>query len=118
MVGIRDRWLAFYSGHIEQASKEMFSHVEKMIIGTLIVSAGAHVTSTDPAIELFGHLRHGLVGRGVELFGVTLLVLNFLDGLYKLARLQWHAAYQIVMTFCYVALSVRLIELILAFRGE
>ena len=45
-------------------------------------------------------------------------LLNFLDGLYKLARLNWHVAYQIAMTLLYVALSVRLIQLILAFRGE
>lgn len=118
MAEIRNRWLAFYSGHVEQVSREIFSHVEKVIIGTLIVSAGAHVSSADPAIELFGYLRHGLVGRGVELFGVVLLVLNFLDGLYRLAKLEWHVAYQIVMTLIYVALSVRLIQLILAFRGE
>ena len=118
MADIRNRWLAFYSGHVEQVSREIFSHVEKVIIGTLIVSAGAHVSSADPAIELFGYLRHGLVGRGVELFGVILLLLNFLDGLYKLAKLEWHIAYQIVMTLCYVALSVRLIQLILAFRSE
>ena len=118
MGDLRNRWLAFYAGHVEQVSKELFSHVEKVIIGTLIVSAGAHVSSTDPAIELFGYLRHGLVGRGIELFGVILLVLNFLDGLYKLARLDWHVAYQIVMTLFYVALSARLIQLILAFRGE
>ena len=90
----------------------------KMIIGTLIVSAGAHVSRSEPAIVLFGYLRHGLIGRGVMLFGVILLVLNFLDGLYKLARLDWHVAYQVVMTICYIALSVRLIQLILAFRAE
>ena len=118
MANIKNGWLAFYAGHIELASREIFSHVEKMIIGTLIVSAGAHVSSNEPAIVLFGYLRHGLVGRGVELFGVILLVLNFLDGLYKLARLDWHVAYQLVMTLCYIALSVRLIQLILAFRGE
>jgi len=89
-----------------------------MIIGTLIVSAGAHVSSSEPAIVLFGYLRHGLVGRGVELFGVILLVLNFLDGLHKLAKLDWHVVYQVVMALCYIALSVRLIQLILAFRGE
>jgi len=116
MADIRNRWLAFYSGHVEQASREIFSHVEKVIIGTLIVSAGAHVSTA--AIELFGYLRHGLVGRGVELFGVVLLVLNFIDGLYKLAKLNWHLAYQIAMTLLYVALSVRLIQLILAFRTE
>ena len=118
MADIRSRWLAFYSEHVESLSKELFSHVEKMIIGTLIISAGAHVSSDEPAIVLFGYLRHGLVGRGVELFGLILLFLNFLDGLYKLSKLDWHAAYQIVMSFCYVALSVRLIHLILAFRGE
>ena len=118
MGGIKSRWHTFYSGNIEHLSKEIFSHVEKMIIGTLIVSAGAHVSSNEPAIVLFGYLRHGLVGRGVELFGVILLLLNFLDGLYKLAKVNWHAAYQIAMTICYVALSVRLVQLILAFRGE
>ena len=118
MSDLRNRWLIFYAEHIGPASKEIFGHVEKMIIGTLIVSAGAHVSSNEPAIVLFGYLRHGLVGRGVELFGVILLVLNCLDGLYKLARLDWHVAYQVVMSLCYVALSVRLIQLILAFRGE
>ena len=117
MAQVRARWMAFYSERVEPVSKEIFSHIEKMIIGTLIVSAGAHVSSSEPAIVLFGYLRHGLVGRGVMLFGVILLVLNFLDGLYKLARLNWHIAYQILMTLLYVSLSVRLVQLILAFRG-
>ena len=118
MAEVRARWLAFYAQHVEPLSKEIFSHVEKMIIGTLIVSAGEHVSSSKPAIVLFGYLRHGLVGRGVELFGVILLVLNFLDGFYKLSKQNWHVAYQILMSFCYFALSIRLIQLILAFRGE
>src|SRR5258705_8051530 len=117
MGGIKSRWHTFYSGNIEHLSKEIFSHVEKMIIGTLIVSAGAHVSSNEPAIVLFGYLRHSLVGRGVELFGVILLFLNFLDGLYKLARLDWHVAYQGVMSLCYIALSVPVIPLILPFSG-
>jgi hypothetical protein len=118
MRDIKSRWLTFYAEHIEQTSKEIFGYVEKMIIATLIISAGAHVSSNEPAIVLFGYLRHGLVGRGVELFGVVLLVLNFLDGFYKLSKLDWHAAYQIAMSICYIVLSVRLIQLILAFRGE
>jgi hypothetical protein len=117
MGDVRSRWLTFYAEHVEPASKEIFSYVEKMIIGTLIVSAGAHVSSNEPAIVLFGYLRHGLVGRGIEIFGVVLLLLNFLDGLYKLARLSWHTAYQILLSLCYIALSVRLVQLIMAFRG-
>src|SRR6266436_4774933 len=107
MGEIKARWHAFYSENIESLSRELFSHVEKLIVGTLIVSAGAHVSSTEPAIVLFGYLRHGLVGRGVELFGAFLLLLNFLDGLYKLSKVNWHVAYQIVMSLCYIALSVR-----------
>src|SRR3981081_1385944 len=118
MGDIRSKWLTFYSEHVEEISREVFTYVERMIVGTLIISAGAHVSSNEPALVLFGYLRHGLVGRGVELFGVALLVLNFLHGLYKLARLDWHTAYQIAMSFCYIVLSVRLIQLILAFRGE
>lgn len=118
MQDVKSRWLAFYADHVEPATKEMFGYVEKMVIATLIISAGAHVSSNEPAIVLFGYLRHGLVGRGVELFGIVLLLLNFLDGFYKLARLNWHAAYQVVMSFCYIALSVRLVQLIMAFRAE
>jgi len=79
-MAIRARWFAFYSEHVEPVSKELFSYVERMIIGTLIVTAGAHVSSNEPAFLLFGYLRHGLVGRNVELFGVILLILNFPDG--------------------------------------
>ncbi len=118
MQDIRSKWRTFYSDHIEQVSKEIFSHLEKMIVATLIISAGAHVSSTDPAILLFGYLRHSFVGRGVELFGIALLALNFLDGLYKLTKVGWHVVYQVLMAACYFALSVRLIQLILAFRGE
>ena len=118
MRDIKSRWVTFYADHVEPATREMFGYVERMVIATLIISAGEHVSSDEPAIILFGYLRHGLVGRGVELFGVVLLLLNFLDGFYKLARLNWHAAYQIAMSLCYIALSVRLVQLILAFRGE
>ena len=118
MADTRSKWLTFYQEHLEDASKEVFSHVEKMIVGTLIISAGAHVSSNEPAIILFGYLRHSFVGLGVELVGIALLAMNFLDGLYKLAKLNWHAAYQVAMSICYIVLSIRLIQLILAFRGE
>ena len=61
MAQVRAKWLAFYSERVEPISREIFSHVEKMIIGTLIVSAGAHVSSTEPSIVLFGYLRDAAV---------------------------------------------------------
>jgi hypothetical protein len=117
MAEPKAKWLTFYAENVEPVYKEMVSHIEKLIIGTLIVSAGAHVSSEEPSIQLFGYLRHSLVGRGVMLVGVIVLALNFIDGLYKLAKVNWHVAWQIVMSLFYIALSVRLIQLILAFRG-
>ena len=114
----KSRWHAFYAAHVEESVHGVFGHVERIIIGTLIVSAGTHISTNEPAIMLFGYLRHSLVGRGVELFGIALLVLNFIDGLYRLSKSDWHVLLQIVMTICYVARSVRLVPLILAFRGE
>ena len=114
----RTKWLDFYGENVEPVFKEIVSHIEKIIIGTLIVSAGAHVSSTKPSIQLFGYLRHSLVGRGVMLVGVIILLLNFIDGLYRLGKVNWHVAWQIAMSVFYVALSVRMIQLILAFRGE
>ena len=117
MADFQTRWMTFYAGKVEPVYKEIVSHIEKLIIGTLIVSAGAHVSSDEPSIQLFGYLRHSLVGRGVMLIGVVVLALNFIDGLYKLARVNRHVAWQIVMSLFYIAVSVRLIQLILAFRG-
>jgi hypothetical protein len=88
MADIKAKWLAIYAEHVEPVSKEIFSYVEKMIIATLIISAGEHVSTYEPAIVLFGYLRHGLVGRGVEFFGIILLLINFLDGLHQLAKGQ------------------------------
>src|SRR5262249_27256835 len=114
----KSKWHTFYTEHVEDAVHAVFGYVERIIIGTLIVSAGTHISTDEPAIMLFGYLRHGLVGRGVELFGVILLALNFLDGLYRLSKSQWPPVWQIFMVFCYVALSVRLVHLILAFGAE
>ena len=117
MAELSGKWLTFYAEKVEPFYKELVSHIEKLIIGTLIVSAGAHVSSDEPSIQLFGYVRHSLVGRGVMLIGVLILALNFIDGLYKLARVNRHLAWQIVMSFFYIAVSIRLVQLILAFRG-
>jgi hypothetical protein len=45
-----------------------------------------------------------------------LLLLNFIEASTS-AKLNWHIAYQALMAIFYVALSIRLIQLILAFRG-
>jgi hypothetical protein len=114
----KTRWNTFYAEHVEKSVQGLFGYVERIIVGTLIVSAGSHISTDEPAVLLFGYLRHSLVGRGVELFGIILLLLNFLDGFYRLSKSNWHVTLQIVMTICYFALSVRLVQLILAFRGN
>ena len=118
MGEIRARWLTFYAEHVEPASKEIFSHVEKMIIGTLIVSAGAHVSSNEPGIVLFGYLRHGLVGRGVDAVRRHPPAAEFSRRPLQAREGQLACGVPDRDVDFYIALSVRLIQLILAFRGE
>src|ERR1700741_273045 len=98
MAEFTTRWTTFYAEKVEAFYKELVSHIEKLIIGRLIVSAGRPVGVNEPSIQLFGYLRHSLVGRGVMLIGVVILALNFIDGLYKLAKVNRHTAWQIVMS--------------------
>lgn len=51
MAELRTRWLAFYSANLEPIYKETVSHIEKIIIGTLIISAGAHVSSEESTLR-------------------------------------------------------------------
>jgi len=92
-----------------RASAFCFDAFSLLEPGPVSKTRGAQVQRrTLYAVDQYGSANHdGL-----------LLLLNFVDGLYKLARVNWHVAYQILMTLLYVALSVRLIQLILAFRGE
>ncbi len=41
----------FYAEHVEQTSKEIFGYVEKMIVGTLIISAGATVPAANGPVH-------------------------------------------------------------------
>ncbi len=55
MAQVRARWLTFYSEHVEPVSKEIFSHVEKMI------AQDADRLGRRPCLE------HGAVDRSVRL---------------------------------------------------
>src|SRR5258708_28307930 len=77
MHDIKARWLAFYAEHLEQACTQIFGYVERMIVATLIISAGAHCSSNEPGNLLVGYLRHRLVGRGVRLFVLAPLTPDF-----------------------------------------
>jgi len=87
--------LTFYAEHVEQTSRKIFGHVEKMIVGTWI-SRPAPMSRHEPAIVLFGYWSTGRL-RGVELFPRVIFLSEFLDGFYKIAKLTGGAAYQIVM---------------------
>src|SRR5260370_23669896 len=53
MRDIRAKWLTFYGEHVEEACKEIFAYVERMIVATLIISAGGPASSNETANVLF-----------------------------------------------------------------
>src|SRR5215203_6624343 len=70
----------------EGGIEEIFSHLRNLLIATVIIAAGSYVMR-QPGVELFGVLNPGIAGVGVGTIGILLVVLNLIDGLYKLTRL-------------------------------
>src|ERR1700730_2840627 len=57
MMNTDRTWLSFNSEHFEGGVRAVFSYVGNIVVATVIISAGAHVSGEVPSIALFGILR-------------------------------------------------------------
>jgi hypothetical protein len=96
---------------------DIFAHGRNLVTATLIVAAGMHVTSPDAVSRAWGILNLQVAGYTVAAFGLLLLVLNLIDGLHKLAKARRHVLLQALLMIAYLLISVRVAQLVIAFRG-
>jgi len=92
----------------------VFEHARNVAVSSLITAAGLEVARVSPQDSQFIH--PGLAGYSVAALGVALLLLNLLDGLWKLSRLRWHLVLQCALCLTYVLVSWRVAQLVLAFK--
>ncbi|HEY0335383.1 MAG TPA: hypothetical protein VGC74_17050 [Stenotrophomonas sp.] len=92
----------------------IFEHVRNVAVSSLITAAGLEVARVSPSESEFTH--PGFAGYSVAAIGMSLLVLNLLDGLWKLSRLKSHVLLQCVLCVSYALISWRVAQLVLSFK--
>ena len=94
----------------------IFTHVRNLVVSTLVLAAGIHATRADSVQSIPGVLDVGLAGYVVAVLGGALILLNLASGLYKLSKTQWPVVLQVLLIVAYVLGSIRVAQLLLAFR--
>jgi hypothetical protein len=96
--------------------KAVFEHARNLVVATIIVAAGFETVKRFDTIHVPGLSNPLLAGYVVAAAGCLLILLNFVDGLRQLHRLRWHVALQTLLVLAYLLFSLRLVQLIIAFR--
>lgn len=95
----------------------VFSHARNVLTGTVIVAAGLYAIHHAETVPIPGMWTVHAAGYGVTLLGAVLLLLNLADGLRRLARKRHSLALRAVTILAYLAISVRLTQVIVYFRS-
>jgi hypothetical protein len=110
-------WKSFQRIAFEQAGLEaVFNHVRNLVISTLIIAAGAHAIDHGPSMRALEVFELESSGYGVAAAGLTLAILNLLDGFQKLARTNAPIFLRVLVIVFYLFFSVRIAQLMFAFR--
>jgi hypothetical protein len=104
--------LLFHRGGL----KEVFEHARNAVVATIFVAAGLEALTRKGNLGIFGLLDPHLAGYVVAGLGALLILVNFIDGLMKLARLRKHLLLQIAFSAAYFFVTLRVIQLIILHR--
>jgi hypothetical protein len=101
----------------ENGLNTVFLHARNVLSGTVIVAAGLYAAHHLGSSDLPGMWTVHIAGYVVATLGVVLLLLNLCDGLRRLARRRHHVALRVATILVYLALSIRLTQVIVYFRS-
>jgi hypothetical protein len=94
-----------------------FAHARNVLTGTLIVAAGMYAAHQLGDAQLPGMWTVHVAGYAIAALGAALLALNLADGLHRLAKRKHPLVLRRVAIGVYVALSIRLAQVIVYFRA-
>lgn len=96
--------------------QEVFDHARNVVVATIFVVAGLQASRHGEDLNVFVLLHPVIAGYFVAAFGCGLIILNFIDGFRKLAKLQWNIVLQAALSLAYFMASIRIIQLIVFWR--
>ncbi len=85
-------------------------------MATIIIAAGLDTAKRIDVVGLVGLLNPLVAGYFVAGAGGLLVILNFVDGLRRLARFRGHVYLQIAFFVVYLFVSVRVVQLVIFMR--
>ena len=110
-------WNSFQQIAFEGAGlKDVFEHVRNLVLATLVIAAGVHANAYGPHMPALAVFEFEPWGYGVAAVGLILAILNLLDGLYKLAKMNAPILLRVVVIMFYLFFAVRVAQLIYLFR--
>lgn len=93
----------------------IFENTRNMAVSSLITAAGLEVVRAGPGdLDL---VNPTLVGYVVTTIGAILLVLNLMDGLWRLSRVKSHLILQVLLCGAYAFIFWRVVYLVLYFKA-
>jgi len=114
---LKDSWQHLLNELFEEEGLDtIFSHVRNMLVGAALIAAGVFAARQMHKNEIYSVVDAAYVGYSVAVAGVLLLLLNLADGLRKLARRRHHIVLRVALIAIYLAVSVRIIQLVVIFR--
>ena len=99
----------------EGGLQALFSHVQYLVFGALVLAAGSHAAVEGDSARAWGIFNMGVTGWAVMGIGAFLIVLNLMDGLRRLGRLKRGLALQILLVLAYLVISLRVVHLVGAY---
>lgn len=93
----------------------IFENTRNMAVSSLITAAGLEVVRAGPGdLDL---VHPTLAGYAVVVIGVALLLLNLMDGLWRLSRMKSHLILQVLLCCAYAFIFWRVVHLVLYFKA-
>lgn len=100
----------------EDGLSAVFTHARNVLTGAAVIAAGLYAARHLEKAGVPGMWKVHFAGYAVTALGAGLLLLNLLDGLRRLARRQHPAVLRLLAILAYLALSIRLTQVIVYFR--
>ena len=97
---------------------EVFAHARNVLTCAMLMAAGMFAVRHHERVQLPGMWTVHAAGYIVVAVGVLLLLLNLWDGLRRLSRRRHSLVLRAIAIYVYIALSLRLTQVLLYFRTQ
>ncbi|HUG56784.1 MAG TPA: hypothetical protein VL002_00940 [Candidimonas sp.] len=99
----------------QEKTKPIFDHLRNLLVCTLLLAAGSFQLK-QPFGIFADSVFQSLLGYGVVAMAVILILLNLLDGIYKLSKIRHPFIFKLGLIVAYIIITIRVVVVTSLFR--